>query len=119
MISYVDRAYLSLSQDWRRWLEDGLLDFAVPMVYTLDDRLFRYQVERFGALAGADRVWAGVGVWLFAKAPERALGQLGSARSSGVAGDVLFSYDALVDAPDAGAPGSLLQTLIEESSAGD
>src|SRR4030095_1699793 len=34
VIAYADRAYLSLYQDWRRWLEDGLLDFAVAMAYT-------------------------------------------------------------------------------------
>jgi len=119
VISYVDRAYLSLSQDWRRWLEDGLIDFAVPMVYTLDDRLFRYQVEAFGRGADADRVWAGVGVWLFAKKPERALGQVAAARASGVAGDVLFSYDSLVDAPDAKAESSLLRTLVREPPGGE
>jgi len=118
VISYVDRAYLSLSQDWRRWLEDGLIDFAVPMVYTRDDRIFRYQVEAFGRSADADRVWAGVGVWLFARQPERALGQIAVARASGVAGDVLFSYDSMVDAVDAAAESSLLRTVARESSGG-
>jgi uncharacterized lipoprotein YddW (UPF0748 family) len=118
VISYVDRAYLSLSQDWRRWLEDGLIDFAVPMIYTRDDRLFRYQVEAFGSSANADRVWAGVGVWLYAKQPERALGQIAAARASGVAGDVLFSYDAMVDAADAAEESSLLRTIARETPGG-
>ncbi|MEZ4218726.1 MAG: family 10 glycosylhydrolase [Myxococcota bacterium] len=108
VIPYADRAYLTLAQDWRRWLEDGLLDFAVPMIYTLDDRLFRYQAEHFAHVAGGDdgrdarsadgrdgRVWAGVGVWLFARAPERARAQLAIARDAGLVDAALFSYDAM------------------------
>jgi len=64
--SYADRAYLALAQDWRRWLEDGLIDLAVPMAYTLDQRLFRYQAQQLAPLAGGGRVWLGVGAWLFA-----------------------------------------------------
>jgi uncharacterized lipoprotein YddW (UPF0748 family) len=97
--SHVDRAYLSLYQDWKRWLEDDLLEFAVAMIYTLDDRLFRYQVDWFANGADAERVWAGVGVWLFARRPERALGQLAIARDAGAVAEVLFSYDAIADAP--------------------
>ena len=99
VISYADRAYLTLAQDWRRWLEDGLLDFAVPMVYTKDARLFRYQVEAFGAGAHSDHVWAGQGTWLFERKPEEALAQLAAAANAGLGGDALFSYDAIADSP--------------------
>ncbi|MGH0037711.1 MAG: glycoside hydrolase family 10 protein [Myxococcota bacterium] len=97
--SHVDRAYLSLYQDWKRWLEEGLLDFAVAMIYTLDDRMFRYQVASFASGPDAERIWAGVGVWLFARRPERALRQLEIARDAGAVAEVLFSYDAIHDAP--------------------
>ena len=100
VIPYVDRAYLSLAQDWRRWLESGAIDRAIPMVYTLDDRLFRYQVETFAGWPGADRIWAGVGVWLFANHPERAHRQLEILRATGLSGEVLFSDDALSEAPE-------------------
>jgi uncharacterized lipoprotein YddW (UPF0748 family) len=97
--SFADRAYLSVGQDWRRWLEEGLLDFAVPMAYTLDTRLFAYQAAELGSVPRADRVWLGVGVWLFAKRPEAALAQLRAARDAGAAGDALFSWDAIAEAP--------------------
>ena len=48
--SHADRAYLAIQQDWRAWLEEGSLDFAVPMAYTRDDRLLRYQAEDFAGL---------------------------------------------------------------------
>jgi uncharacterized lipoprotein YddW (UPF0748 family) len=96
--SYVDRAYLSLDQDWKRWLEEDLIDLAIPMVYTLDDRLFRYQVEHFATGADHQRIWPGIGVWLFTRRPQAALDQIRVARAAGARGDVLFSYDSIVDA---------------------
>lgn len=99
VIAYADRAYLSLAQDWRRWLEDGLLDFAVPMAYTRDDRLLQYQLGDFVRSEFSDRIWIGLGSWLFADEPERALAHIARATEAGVAGVALFSYDAIADSP--------------------
>ena len=98
--SYADRAYLSIGQDWRRWLEDELVDFAVPMAYTLDQRLFRYQARELLAVANPERVWIGLGAWLYAKRPEGAVLQLRAAREAGAGGDALFSWDAIADGPE-------------------
>ncbi len=106
VIAYADRAYLTLAQDWRGWLADGLVDFAVPMVYTLDDRLLRYHVEALAAGPNADRIWVGIGAWLFASDPKRAVAQLEIVRAAGSVGETLFSYDALADSP------ALLEALI-------
>ncbi len=95
VIAYVDRAYLSLAQDWRRWIDDSLIDFAVPMIYTKDDRLFGYQIDALGHDARAERIWAGIGVWLFDSRPQRAARQVALAQGAKLAGDVLFSYDAI------------------------
>ena len=100
VISYADRAYLSLAQDWRGWLASGVIDLAMPMVYTLDDQLFGYQLESFAGLPDADRIWPGVGVWLFETAPDRARRQLDQVRSLGFGGEVLFSDDAIAGAPE-------------------
>jgi len=109
VISYVDRAYLSLAQDWPRWLEDGLIDLAIPMIYTLDDRLLRYQVEHFGRSLDRERIWSGLGVWLFARSPQRAVEQIRLARAAGMAGEVLFSYDAIAEA-------DALETALAETA---
>jgi uncharacterized lipoprotein YddW (UPF0748 family) len=98
--AHADRAYLSIGQDWRRWLEDSLLEFAVPMAYTLDLRSFRYQVEAFSMTPQGPRTWIGIGVWLFAKRPAAALEQLEIAEAAGVAGVALFSWDAIADSPE-------------------
>jgi hypothetical protein len=95
VIPYTDRAYLSLAQDWRGWLESGAIDLAMPMVYTLDDRLMRYQLETFAGWPEADRIWPGLGTWLFRDRPERATAQLEVLQRAGFRGEMLFSDDAI------------------------
>ena len=73
--------------------------------FVLDDRHLRYQVEAFAGAPHGDRIWPGLGTWLFARSPARALDQLELVRQAGAAGDALFSYDAIADAP------ALLATL--------
>jgi len=96
---YAERVYLAEAQDWQRWIEDGLLEFAVPMTYTLDDRLFRYMVEGFASGPRSDRIWIGQGTWLFAKSPERAIAQIDQLKAVGARAEVLFSYDSIADSP--------------------
>jgi len=100
VIAYADRAYLSLAQDWRAWLATGSLDLAIPMAYTLDDRLLGYQLEGFAGSPDRDRIWPGLGVWLFDDSPARALEQLAQLRAQGFPGEVLFSDDAIAEAPE-------------------
>ena len=44
-----------------------------------------------------------MGVWLFANHPAKAAEQVDIVRASGVAGDALFSYDAILQSPQLGA----------------
>jgi uncharacterized lipoprotein YddW (UPF0748 family) len=101
VIAYADRAYQTMLQDWRRWLEEGWIDFAVAMAYTADDRLLRYQVaELRGGIAG-ERVWLGLGTWLMVREPERIARQIEIAQAVDPRGIALFSYDALAEQPAA------------------
>jgi hypothetical protein len=70
------------------------------MTYTLDDRLLRYQVDHFATAPGHGHVWPGIGVWLHARRPAEAIEQISIARQAGAAGEVLFSYDSIVAAPE-------------------
>src|SRR5262245_41776708 len=100
VLAYADRAYLTSLQDWRAWLDDGRLDFAVAMAYTRDDQLLRYMTRalRFGV--GGDRVWLGLGSWLMVDDPGHLQRQLALAREVEPAGISLFSYDALAAVPE-------------------
>ncbi len=106
---YPGRSYLALYQDWTRWLEEGLLDFAVPMTYARDPRLFTL-LSRANAGAAGSRAWVGVGAWLFEAEPARAAAQVREAQALGADGVVLFSWDALADSPP------LLEALASERS---
>jgi uncharacterized lipoprotein YddW (UPF0748 family) len=97
--AWPDRAYLSLFQDWRAWLEEGRLDFAVPMLYTRDARLFHQNARAFRGGVGGEQVWIGLGAWLFAREPEGAVAQLRELAAVKPAGIALFSWDALAEAP--------------------
>jgi uncharacterized lipoprotein YddW (UPF0748 family) len=107
--SFPDRAYLSLHQDWTRWLEEDLLSFAVPMVYTRDPRLFTL-LTRANAGAAGPRAWIGIGAWLFAATPQGVATQLREARALGTGGVSLFSYDALAESP------ALVDVLAQQAS---
>ena len=100
VLAYADRAYLTSLQDWRAWLDDGRLDFAVAMAYTRDDAMLRYMAHalRFGV--GGDRVWLGLGSWLVVDDPARLTRQVAIARDVDPAGISLFSYDALAAKPE-------------------
>jgi len=111
--TYADRAYFALGQDWRGWLEEGLLDFAVPMSYTTDDRVLRYQAEHFAGRPDGARIWTGLGSWLFASRPERARAQVELVREAGVRHLALFSYDSIVETP------GLLDVLRVEPAPGE
>ncbi len=99
VISHVERSYLSLAQDWPHWLASGALDRVIPMVYTRDDQLLGYQLEGYVGLTGSDRIWPGIGVWLFEANPAQAVAQLARLRGLPFTGEVLFSDDAIAASP--------------------
>jgi uncharacterized lipoprotein YddW (UPF0748 family) len=110
--AYPERAYLSLFQDWRGWVDSGLLNFAVAMLYTRDDRLLRYEAGAYTGGVGGRKVWIGLGSWLFAGAPQRAIEQIALVRATSQAGIALFSWDAIAEAPP------LREALAESSARG-
>ncbi len=101
VLAYADRAYLTALQDWRGWLEDGRLDFAVAMAYTRDERLLRYQTRALHFGVGGEKLWLGLGAWLVADEPARIAKQVALAREVEPPGVALFSYDALAAKPAA------------------
>ena len=60
---------------------------------------------------GGDRVWLGLGSWLFASDPMRARVQRELALAAHPAGVALFSYDAIAEAP------ALRAALLQSSPA--
>jgi uncharacterized lipoprotein YddW (UPF0748 family) len=94
-----ERAYRVDLQDWLGWLDARHLDFAVPMLYTRDATLLRYGVETYAGLAAKRELWVGLGSWLFATQPERALEQLRVASAEPRLATALFSWDSIRETP--------------------
>jgi uncharacterized lipoprotein YddW (UPF0748 family) len=93
-------AYERLFQDWPAWLEEGILDFAVPMHY-FEEGVPRSRTWYDGWLrfdrghAGRRAIVPGIGAWL--NTPEQNLGQVQralapDAEGRRLAGVAFFSY---------------------------
>jgi uncharacterized lipoprotein YddW (UPF0748 family) len=87
-------AFESRRQDWKQWLQRGILDVACPMAYTTETPTFRGQITTAVGSLNGNQVWAGIGSW---KQPVRGtLEKISAAREAGAQGFVLFSYDSAV-----------------------
>ena len=105
-----DDAFRHRYQDWPSWLEEGILDVAAPMAYTVDNDRFQRFVRAGRKAAGPRvRLWAGIGAYLDTE--NGTMEKIDLARSEGAGGVILFSYDwAMTDgSPSGGA--SLLERI--------
>jgi len=98
VIADAQTAYGHRFQDWQSWLEEGILDIAVPMAYTPDNGAFTSLVRTARSAAGSrERVWAGIGAYM--NTVDGTLDKIDLARAEDAGGVVLFSYDWAVTAP--------------------
>lgn len=89
----VDEAFARRLQDWRTWLESGLIDAVCPMAYTQETPTFARQIASARGLAGTHAVWAGIGAYRLTA--DETVRHIQVARQQGADGFVLFSYDSL------------------------
>jgi len=83
-------------QDWRGWLDAGLIDVVCPMAYTADATVFAAQIAGAKQAAGSHPLWAGIGAYRLSS--EQIVDNTQTARRLGAGGVILFSYDSLADA---------------------
>lgn len=106
-----ENAYTRRFQDWRRWLQMGILDVACPMAYTTDTAVFQKQIEVAATTAhGANRhVWAGIGAYRIPS--ESAVEKINVARSLKTEGFILFSYDFTARPSELNPDGAYLERI--------
>lgn len=80
-------------QDWRGWVNAGLIDAVCPMAYAQDPAAFAGQIASARAGAGPHSVWAGIGAYRIP--PSETIDDIQTARKFGASGIILFSYDSL------------------------
>jgi len=106
-----ENAYTRRFQDWRRWLQMGILDVACPMAYTTDTAVFQKQIEVAATTAhGAKRrVWAGIGAYRIKS--DSAVEKINVARSLHTEGFILFSYDFTARPSELNPDGAYLERI--------
>ncbi len=82
-------------QDWRGWLDTGLIDVICPMADTTDPAVFAAQIAAAKQIAGSHPLWAGIGAYRLSS--DQIVENAQTARRLGVGGIILFSYDSLAD----------------------
>lgn len=60
VIPDIEAARQQVSQDWTRWVDEGWIDLAFPMLYTQDSGGFQVSVKALAAQVGARRLVPGV-----------------------------------------------------------
>ena len=96
LLAWPDRAYQSAYQDWRLWLEEGLLDHGIVMNYNRDSHLARYLSRQAVAFRGHSKLFVGLGAYAFLDQPDLLAQQIRDAQEQGADGVVFFSYDNML-----------------------
>jgi len=96
VVCWADRAYLSAFQDWRGWLEEGIVDFVATMNYTIDSRFAKYLSREAICAKENKKVMVGLGPYLLNNRIPDLGKQIRDAVNLGADGIVLFSYDSMV-----------------------
>lgn len=79
-------------QDWARWLREGHIDAACPMLYMSSGASYERQLQVLAdSTAGA--VWPGIGAYKIE--PDEASRRVAVARARGFTGVLLYSYDSM------------------------
>jgi uncharacterized lipoprotein YddW (UPF0748 family) len=102
-------AYTRRFQDWKAWLERGLLDVVCPMAYTADTEVWKRQIAIARGFSFGRAVWAGIGA--YRQPPEGALEKIELGRRIGVDGFVLFSYGDVTRPSERAPAGDYLQRV--------
>lgn len=106
-----ENAFTRRFQDWRRWLQLGVLDVACPMAYSTDTAVFQKQIEVavLSARTAGKQVWAGIGAYRIPA--DSTVEKIDVARRLGAEGIILFSYDFAVRPSTLNPSGDYLQRV--------
>ena len=106
-----ENAFTRRFQDWRHWLQMGILDVACPMAYSTDTEVFRKQIEVATATAhmAGRSVWAGIGAYRIPV--DSTVEKINVARILGADGIILFSYDFTIRPSELNPGGAYLEQI--------
>ena len=91
---YAD-AFEQKFQDWFSWLNEGYLDWALPMVY--DPEAYILDLRLNDLAGGVDKKKVAIGLGPYQDSCEGTLNKIAKVKKAEFLGYVLFSYDAIRD----------------------
>jgi uncharacterized lipoprotein YddW (UPF0748 family) len=97
-------------QDYRKWMEMGILDFVMPMSYSKSNATVWKDTTDALQVTDSGRVVVGLGAWHFKNDPDGLAEQIKLLRKEKVRGFVLFAQDTVSMAPSVN---DYMQTLKE------
>ena len=100
-------------QDWKVWLERGLLDAVCPMAYTPDTETWKRQIAIARGFSFGRQVWAGIGA--YRQTPESTLEKIRIGRKMGVDGLVFFSYGQMTNPSEFAPAGDYLDRIAKQA----
>lgn len=110
-----ENAYSRRFQDWRRWLQMGILDVVCPMAYSTETAVFQKQIEIAATTAHAAKrkVWAGIGSYRIPA--DSTVEKISAARAVGSDGIILFSYDFAIKPSELNPMSDYLQIVSRKA----
>jgi len=99
-------------QNWKDWLERGILDVVCPMAYTPDPEIWKRQIAIARGFSFGRQVWAGIGA--YRQPPESTVEKILAGRRLGVDGFVLFSYQSVAGPSERAPNGDYLLRVARE-----
>ncbi len=92
-----DEAYYEFGQNWVGWLNEGIMDFVVPMSYYGENSKFVDVLKRSLEKVDKRKIISGIGIYTID--PGEAIRQVSLVRSKGLLGFCLFSYTTFEQKP--------------------
>ncbi len=82
-------------QAWDQWLEEGLIDYAIPMNYAIELKDFAREIENIHKVV-PQKYWPGIimGIAAYNQSAEATRDKIKFSRLTGLTGVAVFSYDA-------------------------
>jgi len=99
-LCWPDRAYLSSYQDWGGWLEEGIIDAALIMNYSIDSKFVNRLSRQAIALKNNKDIYIGLGAYLLDKDLSNFQKQIEETLDLSPEGIVFFSYDSMLKRPE-------------------
>jgi len=78
-------------QDSHGWLEEGIMDFHAPMIYTSSPSTYGSRLEDHAVNKYGRHVYAGIGVYYSGMTPSIMVQEIDTCRSQGVEGQTMFA----------------------------